>query len=647
MAMQAATDSTVLGDFADATFTEDGTTSRFFRRDGRFFVNTAGPDGALHDYEVRFTFGVAPLQQYLVPFPGGRLQPLTLAWDTRPAASGGQRWFSLDLVAPVGPHDAMHWSGRGMNWNYMCADCHATAVRKGYVAAADSFATRYAEPGVGCEACHGPGRAHAAWAKWPTWIRRVVWRDNGLTARLDERTGVTWTGDATTGLPRRSVARTSSREVEACAPCHARRVHIADGYVAGAPLLDYYDPEVLVPSLYHADGQQLDEVYDHASFLQSRMQGAGVTCADCHDPHTQKLRAPGRATCLQCHAATTYDTAAHHGHARQSAGSDCAACHMPVATYLEIDGRHDHSIRVPRPDRSASIGVPNACTACHPDKTVAWAMMSVGQWIRRGTGSNQRFAESFAADDRGDPEAVSSLLAVARDQRESGIARASAFARLARHRDTAIVAVARGGAADHDPLVRRWAMEALSLATDEAKLSVIAPLLSDSLRAIRQRAAWHLAHAADRLTTPALRAAFARAGGEFVESQRYNADRADHRVALGVYFLARGDTASALDEFRHAAQQWPRHVDAVRNLAGVLSLQHREGDAEQVLRDAIRTVPDEGALHHALALSLARQGRHAEATEAAQRAVRLSEGSPEFQRTLDALRNVRKGRGAR
>lgn len=183
-------------------------------------------------------------------------------------------------------------------------------------------------------------------------------------------------------------------------------------------------------------------------------------------------------------------------------------------------------------------------------------------------------------------------------------------------------------------------MEALSLATDDAKREVIAPLLSDSLRAIRQRAAWHLAHVAERLSTPALRAAFARAEREFVASQRYNADRADHRVALGVFFLARGDTASALDEFRQGAQQWPRHLDAVLNLAGVLSLQHREGDAELALREAILTVPDEAALHHALALSLARQGRRAEAIDAAQRAVRLSQGSVEFQRTLDALRRV-------
>lgn len=645
MAMQAATESTVLGDFSDATFTEEGTLSRFFRRDGGFFVNTVGPDGLLHDYKVLFTFGVAPLQQYLVPFPGGRLQPLTLAWDTRPAASGGQRWFSLDLVAPIGPHDAMHWSGRGMNWNFMCADCHATAVRKAYVAATDSFDTRYAEAGVGCEACHGPGRAHARWARWPALIRRLVWRDARLVARLDERKGATWQVDAATGRPRRSEARTGNHEIDTCAPCHARRVHIADGYVAGAPLLDYYDPQVLVPPLYHADGQQLDEVYDHASFLQSRMHAAGVTCADCHDPHTQKLRAPGRATCLQCHAATTYDSSAHHGHARQSGGSDCAACHMPEATYLEIDRRHDHSIRIPRPDRTASMGVPNACAACHADKTVAWAVTTVGQWVRRGTGGHQRFAESFAADERDAPDALTALLTVARDQGESGIARASALGRLARYRDTAIVSAARSGTLDRDPLVRRWAMEALALAPEEAKLQLIAPLLTDSLRAIRQRAAWHLARMAERLPSAALRSAFARAEREFVESQRYNADRADHRVALGVFFLARGDTAPALEEFRQAALQWPRHLDAVLNLAGVLSLQHREGDAESALHVAIRAVPDEGALHHALALSLARQGRDAEAIASARRALRLSPGNAEFQRTLDALRMRRREKG--
>jgi len=638
--MQPANDSTVLGDFRDRAFTEDGATSRFFRRGGGYVVNTVGPDGALHDYEVAYTFGVFPLQQYLVPFPGGRLQPLPLAWDARPAAAGGQRWFTLDHVAPLGAEDDGHWSGRGLNWNYMCADCHATAVRKRYAPAADGFATAFVEPGVGCESCHGPGAAHVSWGEWPAWLRATVRRDDGLTARLRERRGVVWRVDSTTGQPVRSEPRRTSREIETCAPCHARRVHLADGWTAGKALLDYYDPEVLVPGLYFADGQQRDEVYDHASFLQSRMFAAGVTCADCHDPHTQKLRAAGRQVCLQCHVATRYDSSAHHGHARDGAGGECAACHMPVTTYLEIDGRHDHSIRVPRPDRSIALGVPNACAACHADRSAEWAASAVRRWRGRGATGNQPFAEAFAAAERGEGDAIARLLAVAGDSGESAIARASAFARLQDVGDTAVVAAAGRALRDPEPLVRRWAVEAIGGASEDVRLTLLAPALSDSVRAVRQRAAWHMAGIANRLPSEGQRRAFARAAEEFVASQRYNADRADHRVALGVFFLARGDTASALTEFQTAARQWPRHPEAVLNVAAVRSRQGRERDGEAALREAIGRVSDVAALHDALAKSLARQGRMAEAIAASERAVQLSDGDAAFRRTLAALRSA-------
>ncbi|MFN8667335.1 MAG: multiheme c-type cytochrome [Gemmatimonadaceae bacterium] len=639
-AMLPANDSTVRGDFRDRSFTEDGTTSRFFRRNGKFVANTVGPDGALHDYDVAYTFGVFPLQQYLVPFPGGRLQPLPLAWDTRPSAQGGQRWFTLDHVAPLGAEDDGHWSGRGLNWNYMCADCHATAVRKRYEPAADTFATAFVEPGVGCESCHGPGAAHVAWGRWPAWLRATLRRDDGLRARLNERAGIQWRVDATRQQPVRSAPRRTSREIETCAPCHARRVHLADGWAAGKALLDFYDPEVLVPGLYYADGQQRDEVYDHASFLQSRMFAAGVTCADCHDPHTQKLRAPGRLVCQQCHAAARYDTSAHHGHARDREGSDCAACHMPVTTYLEIDGRHDHSIRIPRPDRTVALGVPNACATCHADKPAMWAASAVARWRGNGVPGNQPFAESFAAAERGDAGARERLLAVAGDSGESAIARASAWARLQGTGDPAVHAAAARALRDPEPLVRRWAIEAVGDAPDSVRMLLLVPALSDARRAVRQRAAWYLAPLASRLPAGASRHAFDSAAAEFVASQRYNADRADHRVALGVFFLARGDTSAALVEFRTAARQWPRHLDAVRNLAGVLSLQGRERDGEAALRDAIARVPDVAGLHDALAQSLARQQRLAEAIAESERAVQLSEGDATFRRTLAALRNA-------
>ncbi len=165
--MAEANEQNVLGNFDSTRFTYAGTTSEFFRRAGKFFVRTDGRDGRLADFEVAYTFGVYPLQQYLIAFPDGRLQALSIAWDARPEREGGQRWFHLYGTERVTHEDELHWSRPSQNWNFMCADCHSTALRKNYDPAADRFASRWSEISVGCEACHGPGSQHMAWAKAP------------------------------------------------------------------------------------------------------------------------------------------------------------------------------------------------------------------------------------------------------------------------------------------------------------------------------------------------------------------------------------------------------------------------------------------------------------------------------------------------
>ncbi|MCP4250922.1 MAG: hypothetical protein GY778_28120, partial [bacterium] len=95
LAMQEVNEQTVLGDFDDASFSYAGTTTTFTRRDGAFIVRTDGPDGELTDFPVAYVFGVVPLQQYLIAFPDGRYQALSIVWDTRPAAEGGGRWVHL------------------------------------------------------------------------------------------------------------------------------------------------------------------------------------------------------------------------------------------------------------------------------------------------------------------------------------------------------------------------------------------------------------------------------------------------------------------------------------------------------------------------------------------------------------------------
>ncbi|HWU88447.1 MAG TPA: cytochrome c3 family protein, partial [Kofleriaceae bacterium] len=353
--MQPATDATVLGDFRDASFEVRGQRWRFFRRVRTFLIATEGPDGALHEYEVAYTFGVEPLQQYLVRFPGGRLQAVSVAWDVRT-----RRWFFLYPGRDIPPTDWLHWTRQGQCWNTMCADCHSTRVEKGYDVATDTFHTTSLEIAVGCEACHGPGSRHVAWAAT---ARRDPAARRGLLAPLPAH-----------GPP----------QVERCAPCHARRAQLADQGAPDAPLLDRYLPVVLEDGLYHADGQILDEDFEYQSFLQSKMYAKGVACSDCHDVHSGKLHAEGNALCTRCHDARTFDRAEHHAHGA-NAGSRCVSCHMPSKAYMVVHARRDHSLRVPQPHLTAATGAPSACAAasCHGDRPAPWISEAYDRWFGR------------------------------------------------------------------------------------------------------------------------------------------------------------------------------------------------------------------------------------------------------------------------
>jgi predicted CXXCH cytochrome family protein len=617
-AMQHATETTVLGDFADARFRYAGVESRFFRRDGRYFVRTDGANGRLADFEVKYTFGVEPLQQYLVEFPDGRLQALSIAWDTRPKAQGGQRWFHLYPGERIDHRDELHWTRASQNWNFMCADCHSTDVRKTYDAATNTFRTAYAEISVGCEACHGPGSVHVELAQAPA-------RDpgRGLTVRFHERRGVAWVPDATTGTPARSAPRTTDVELQVCAQCHARRSQVAEGYRAGAPFLDHYRPALLDPGLYHVDGQQRDEVFTWGSFLQSRMSHAGVTCGDCHEPHGGKLRAEGNAVCTQCHQAQKYDASAHHHHAGDGDGTRCVDCHMPATNYMVVDPRRDHSFRVPRPDLSAALGTPNACTGCHADRDAKWAAEAVQAWHGRAPGGFQRWAQAFAAHERRSADAARGLAAVASDAATPAIARATALQSLGAYPVRGSVDAARASLADPDPLVRRGAVATLAMLPPAPRLELLAPLLQDPVATVRLDAAERLADALPAMS-PAQRTAFEAAAAEYEAAQRYNADRPEARAALGNFRARQGRLAEAQADLESALALDAAFVPAWVNLADLHRAQGRDDEAERVLRDGLARAGDHAALRHALGLTLVRRQQLPAAIEQLAAATRLA-----------------------
>ena len=630
-AMAAASDSTVLGNFNGGSLRVGAITNSFFKRNGRFFARTDGPDGRLADYEIKYTFGVYPLQQYLIAMPGGRLQALTLAWDSRASNEGGQRWFPL-YPDSRSSDDELHWTRPAQNWNFMCADCHSTAVRKNYDITSDAFQTKWSEISVGCEACHGPGSRHLAWAAEHRRGRASNDTTLGLTARLDERHGVTWTVNASTGNAMRSRARATDREIQVCAQCHSRRRQLADGYVPGKPFYDFYRPALLTSPLYHADGQQREEVYEWGSFLQSRMNAHGVTCSDCHEPHGGKLRAPGSAVCAQCHSSTKYDSRAHDHHPADRGRPSCLSCHMPSANYMQIDSRRDHSFRVPRPDLTVQLGTPNACASCHADRGARWSAAQVTAWRSGDTSAIgfQRFALAFALADAGVADASRLLGEVVRDTTQPAIARATALSDYPARDDRESLDVLSLGLNDPDPIVRLGALQGVSRLPTERRAALATPLLLDSTRAVRLEAS--TLQSGSAFQSSAQQSAFERSAREYVAVQQYNADRADARTNLGTFYAEHGDLARAEAELRAAIRLDPFFPPAYANLADVLRAAGaaRDGEAEQVLRAGLSRAPSDAGLRHALGLALVRLNRHDEALVEFRRAAQLSPGNTRF-----------------
>lgn len=624
LAMAQASETTVLGDFADAAFTYGDVTSRFFRRDGRFFVNTDGPGGALADFEIAYVFGVYPLQQYLIAFPDGRMQALGIAWDSRPKEAGGQRWFHLYPGQGLRAGHPLHWTGIDQTWNFQCAECHSTELRKNYDAATNTYATSWAEIDVACEACHGPGSAHVAWAKGD---RRAP---NGLTVSFDERRGVHWILDEKTGTARRSTPRASAKELETCGMCHSRSAKIAEPWRPGRPLLDTHVPSLLQPGLFEADGKSLDEVYNYAPFRQSRMFQAGVSCSDCHDPHSLKLVAEGDGVCLQCHEGDRFASASHHHHPEDAAGARCVACHMPAKTYMAVDPRHDHAFRIPRPDESVRFGTSNACTDCHGDRDAAWAAAAIEGWYGPERKGAQRWTAAFAAHTASRPEAGALLLALANDAGAPAIARATAYENLAAHPGRGAVAAAQRDLRAADPLLRQGALRSLRPYPAVSLWPLVNPLLDDPVLAVRIEAALLLADApAERLQRHD-RARLARALDDYVTAQRVNADRPEHRVNLGMLYLRQRRFAEAEAELVAARDLDPDFAPTDVGLAEAYARQGRERDGETVLRAALLRLPERAELHHALGLNLVRQRRADEALAELGRAAALDPANARY-----------------
>lgn len=599
-----------------------GVTSRFFRREGKYYVTTDGPRGKMQTYRIKYVFGVRPLQQYLIEFSDGRVQCLGIAWDTQQ-----RRWFHLYPAEEVPAGDQLHWTRPLQNWNYMCAECHSTNLQKDYRLETDTYHTTFSEIDVSCETCHGPGSLHV---------------------ELADSWGVFWDRRFGYGLP--SLKDADHRvEIETCAPCHSRRRVVYPAERDGRPLrdryplLDNYIPELLDGELYYADGQILEEDYVYGSYIQSKMYRKGVRCTDCHDPHTMRVkftpadapwgRMPSNRLCTQCHMgshpAGEYDTPAHHYHPDSSQpGTKCVECHMPETSYMVVDPRRDHSMRVPRPDLTVTLSIPNACNGCHHDaaknETPQWAEEQLRQWY----GPRQEpphFAYAIAHGRQGKPEGEWELGALIRRKDLSAAVRASALLLLARYPGGAEGTAARRALRDPDPLVRLAAVRSLQALPKDRLLRSLAPALGDPLRAVRTEAARVLSRAGRTELSRQDARAFEAALAEYLTGQRSLDDQPAAHLNMAVVYDNLGQVERAEQEYRLALRIDPGCVPARNNLAMLCNRLGRAAEAESHLRRVIELEPEFAEAHYSLGLLLAEDDRRlAEAAEALAVAARLA-----------------------
>ncbi|WP_226876861.1 tetratricopeptide repeat protein [Microbulbifer hainanensis] len=624
LAMREANDTTVAGNFDNAEFNYFGTVSKFFRRDGDFYVRTDGADGKLHDFPIAYTFGVYPLQQYLVKFPGGRLQALSIAWDSRSKSEGGQRWFHLNPDEHIEHGDELHWTGLNYNWNFMCADCHSTNLQKNYDSATHTYDTKWSEINVACEACHGPGSRHVQWAKDPS----AGVTNKGLKVSFASRKLAAWHMNPDTGIAQLVRPAQTQTELETCAQCHSRRTTGFPGAEAGDPILAHFNLTLLSEPLYHADGQINDEVYVYGSFLQSKMHAAGVTCSNCHDPHNLKVRIEGNGLCGQCHLPSKFDTPDHHMHPVNSSGAQCVSCHMPTKTYMQVDARRDHSFRIPRPDLSDRLQTPNACTGCHSDKSNAWAAAELER--KFGKPNRRHYGEALYAGRHGLPGAEGALMALIVDEKQPEIARATAVSLLphylSRNSAQLLQAIAQGDNA----LLQLGLADSLQAVPQQVRPALAIPLLYEDEPVIAALAANALVGMPMDNYPASVQQQFARALNQYLEQEKFNSDRPESLANLAGVRAQQGQIQQAEALFQQAISLAPYYTPAYVNLADLYRASGREGDAESLLRTALGKVTVKAPVQHSLGLSLVRQQRKAEALKYLHLAAESSQGSARY-----------------
>jgi tetratricopeptide (TPR) repeat protein len=620
-AMAVANDSTVLGDFNNVELELNGKNHKFYKRDEKFFVYTEGVGGKMTEFSVSYTFGVRPLQQYLIPFENGKYQCLPIAWDTNK-----KRWFDMAGMVysaeELKPSSWFYWTNQSQNWNGMCAECHSTFLQKNYDLEKDSYSTTWSDINVNCEACHGPGSAHLDWAKLPEGSRDY---------------------DTNYGLVLKTNNQTSKQYVEACAPCHSRRTSLGVEDHRSNDFYNKYRPQLITPPLYYSDGQMLDEVYNFASFTQSKMYMHDVRCNDCHDAHSLKFIFEDNALCAQCHRAEEYDTYQHHFHKYANEKGEpvknrfgeivpvgegvlCRNCHMQKRFYMGIDDRRDHSLKIPRPDISIKYNIPNACNDCHADKSYQWSE----DYIKKYYGERKKISYETVLSEGylQRPGADTSLMSIIKNDLYSEIVRATALQYLASYQSMKSWNLIKSMMDNPEPLIRESAVNSFEANNIEDFINTLSPILNDPIKIVRMAAANRLFELDRGFFLDSLLNKISFVMDEYFNSIMYTADFPTGRYNLANYYSRKGDLAKAEKFYEDAIRMDNQFYPAKSNLALLFYNEGKFQKAEQLFLDLVKNHEDYTEGNYYLGLLYAEQEKYREAATALEKALLQKDVNP-------------------
>ncbi|TLU68070.1 tetratricopeptide repeat protein [Thalassotalea litorea] len=631
-AMAHADSTSVLGDFADAKIEFNDETYRFYQQDDNYYARIKDAEGKFQSYQILYTFGVYPLQQYMVDIGQGKIQLIPFAWDSREKDTGGKRWFHLYPQA-LDPKHEFFWTNQGQNWNYMCADCHSTDIKKNYQAETDSYNTSFAEISVGCEACHGPGAEHVQFVSNKSASANITHKQFKGFDRSLHKLVSQWKPRENSAIlqPVRADNADSSKQTLVCAQCHSRRLQLGDkDHIQTNELGDKYLLNLVEPGAYHPDGQIYDEVYVYGSYLQSKMHQQGVVCTNCHQPHSGELLVEGNALCNQCHLAESYDTPTHHNHPDSLEGSQCVDCHMPQTTYMQIDPRRDHRWHVPNPQQSANLQTPDVCLSCHNEKSSEWSISQVATWGENQSQQAQEFGPAFLGAEIGYPQSATWLSKIAQDVNYPAIIRASALQRSATVADNnTLVAISRG-LKSKNTWVRTGAVRGTENLPINARWRLLSPLIDDPVLVVRIEVARALLSNWQQLTKDQ-QTKMQAALDDYVQVQSYNADRGFALTNLANLYAYQGNLSKAEQTYQQAIQTEPNYANSYLNLSEVYRQLRDETKVINILEQGKNKVSSSSALSYQLGLSYIRQQQPLAAQNNFAQAVTDEPENPQYQ----------------